>query len=68
MNTHTINDLGLTELDNQSLTDIEGGRSIIGDIGYACGYAFGAATNAAEILGNAIKDVLISEGITRGLK
>lgn len=67
MNTQTINNWGLVELDNQSQINIDGGK-LMEDVGYAFGYLCGAATNAAGILGNAIKDVLVGEIVGGAVK
>ncbi|QDK82394.1 hypothetical protein EXU85_28810 [Spirosoma sp. KCTC 42546] len=61
MNTKTINDWNLTELDSYSQLSIDGGKDWVESFGYACGYLCGAATNAAGILGRGLADALAGE-------
>lgn len=62
MKTLHLDSFGVQALSSEQLHNIAGG-SIIGDIGYACGFIVGCATNAAAKLNTIIVEGLLAKGL-----
>lgn len=66
-----LSGFGVLEMSNAEMMNVDGEYSwkeFCGDVGYTAGYMVGAATNAADKLGQFLFPIVVEKGFTQGIK